>query len=71
LITRDNHPFFLVESKFSETKSINPSLAYFQKQTSAPHAFQVAFAMDYVDRDCFAEKRPVRVPLITLLSQLI
>ena len=47
------------------------SLAYFQRQTQTPHAFQVAFDMDFVERDCFDFRQPIIVPAKTFLAQLI
>jgi hypothetical protein len=71
LVVRNNRPWFLVEVKTSSHRDLNPSLAYFQKQTGARHAFQAVFDLDYVDRDCFSETEPVRVPIRTLLSQMV
>lgn len=42
-----------------------------QKETKAPHAFQLAFDLPFVDKDRFEEREPVIVPAQTLLSQLI
>lgn len=70
LIVRDRKPWFLVEVKSSDTK-LSPSLAHFQRQVGAAHAFQVVLDLDYVDRDCFAGERPIVVPARTLLSQLL
>lgn len=42
LVTRDNHPWFLVEVKSSSKTGLSDSLEYFQRQTAAAHAFQVA-----------------------------
>ena len=36
-----------------------------------PHAFQVSFALDYVDADCFTRSTPTIVPAKTFLSQLV
>lgn len=71
LVTRDKKPFFLVEVKSSATNQISPTLEYFQQQTGSKHAFQIAFDLDFVDRDCFQEKTPIQVPAATLLTQLI
>ena len=59
LVTRDNSPWFLVEVKSSERTKLSSSLAYFQRQTQTPHAFQVAFDMDFVERDCFEFHEPI------------
>ena len=71
LVTRNHEPWFLVEAKTEEKKPLSKDLSYFQKQTNAPHAFQAAFSMDYVDADCFSTRRPTIVPVNTLLSQLV
>ena len=71
LVTRDNSPWFLVEVKSSERTKLSSSLAYFQRQTQTPHAFQVAFDMEFVERDCFEFHQPIIVPAKTFLAQLI
>lgn len=70
LVVKDRQPWFLVEAKHGSER-LSPALAYFQGQTRAPHAFQLAFELDYVDADCFGEREPVVVPARTLLSQLV
>jgi predicted AAA+ superfamily ATPase len=71
LIVRDRQPWVLVEVKQSE-RTLSPALAHFQRQTGAPHAFQVVLDLPYVDADCFARAgAPVVVPARTLLSQLL
>jgi hypothetical protein len=70
LVTKNEEPWFLVEAKTSE-QGISPSLSYFQKQTKAPFAFQVSIDGSFIDRDCFIEGSPLRVPARTFLSQLI
>jgi predicted AAA+ superfamily ATPase len=70
LVVRDRKPWFLAEVKLSDT-SLSPSLAYFQEQTKAPHAFQVVMNLAYQSADCFRINRPVVVPAKTLLSQLL
>ena len=71
LVTRDQTPWFLLEVKSGKSNSINRHLSYFQNCTKAMHAFQVSFAMDYVDMDCFSRSQPTIVPAKTLLSQLV
>ncbi len=71
LITRNKNPWFLVEVKSTGGRAISPTLAYFQQQVGALHAFQVALDAEYVDADCFVETMPVEVPALTLLSQLV
>ena len=70
LIVRDRKPWFLVEVKISET-SPSPSLAYFQTQTKAAHAFHVVIDLAFQEADCFRVPRPVAVPARTFLSQLL
>jgi predicted AAA+ superfamily ATPase len=71
LVVKDNFPWFLVEVKSSSKAQLNPNLRYFQDLLNAPHAFQVCMDMDYKDFNCFNEKNPVRVPVMSLLSQLV
>ena len=70
LIVRDRKPWFLVEAKLGDTH-LSSSLAYFQQQTKAPHAFQVVLDLPYEPADCFTTHRPVVVPARTFLSQLL
>jgi hypothetical protein len=55
--------------RFSDT-NLSLSLAYFQAQTKAPHAFQVVMNLSYEPADCFKVRQPVVVPAKTFLSQL-
>ena len=71
LVVRDGKPWFLVEVKSTDRGSVSPALSYYLEQTGAEHAFQIAFDLDYVDRDCFEARRPLIVPASTLLSQLV
>ena len=52
LVVRDRRAWFLVEVKLTE-KSLSPSLAYFQGQTKAAHAFQLVMSLAYQPVDCF------------------
>ena len=70
LVVRDRKPWFLVEVKLSDTK-LSPSLAYFQAQTKAAHAFQVVINLPYEAADCFHPRQPSVVPARTFLSQLL
>lgn len=70
LVTKNGDPWFLVETKTSE-KGISPALYYYQKETGAPHAFQVVLESPFIPQDCFARNEPVLVPARTFLSQLI
>ena len=71
LITKDNAPWVLVEVKSSDKKSLSKALKYFKEKLNIPHAFQVVFDMDYIDADCFENNKPVIVPALTFLSQLV
>ena len=71
LVTRDREPWFLVEVKSSRKAPLSKSLKYFQNQTNAKHAFQVAMDFDFIERDCFEFKEPVIVPAKTFLAQLV
>lgn len=70
LVVRDRKPWFLVETKTSDTR-LSDSLEYFQKATKAEHAFQAVMDLPYVHADCFARTDPAVVPARTLLSQLL
>ena len=69
LVSKDGKPWFLVESKTSDTK-LSPSLAAYQKATGAKHAFQVVFNLPFENVDCFQYTDPTVVPALTFLSQL-
>ena len=71
VVVRDDEPWFLVEVKTSGKAALSPHLAYFQKQTVAPHAFQVAMNLPFVARDCFEVHEPIIVPARTFLAQLV
>ena len=71
LITKENKPWIIVEVKSSGKEGISPSLQYFSSLVNPEHAFQVDLSAPYIERNCFSIKKPVRVPAITLLSQLI
>ena len=70
LVVRDQQPWFLVEVKTSDTR-LSPSLAHFQGQTRAPHAFQAVLELPFEPMDCFTATQPVVIPARTLLSQLL
>ena len=69
LVVWDGEPWFLGEVKWEDT-SLSPHLRHFQRQTGAPHAFQVVVDLEYVDSDPFSRQDPCVVPARTLLSQL-
>ena len=70
LVTKDKKPWFIVEVK-TKAQGLSPALFHFQKETGAPHAFQVAFDLPFVNKNCFDEKGPIVVPAQTFLSQLV
>jgi hypothetical protein len=69
-VVRDGKPWFLAEVKAADAP-LSSSLASFQAQTGAAHAFQVVLDLAYEDADCFARRDPVIVPARTFLSQLV
>jgi predicted AAA+ superfamily ATPase len=71
LITKDRKPWILVEAKAAGNTGISRWLYYYQEKLKVPYAFQIAFDLPYVDKDCFAFNEPVIVPAKTFLSQLI
>ena len=71
LISRDNQPWLLVEVKSSANQPLNKHLGWFQEQLGAEHALQVVMDMPYVEADCFAVGKPVKVPVETLLMRLV
>jgi uncharacterized protein len=70
LVSRDGRPWFLVEVKQGD-RSLSTSLAHFQSETKAAHAFQVVIDLPFEAADCFAHRQPLVVPAKTFLSQLI
>ena len=70
LVVRDGKPWFLAEVKKSE-QTLSPSLAHFQSETKAEHAFQVVIDLPFVAANCFAHRQPMVVPAKTFLSQLL
>ena len=64
----------MVEVKKSLKEPVSPALKHFAEVLNVPYAFQAVMEMDALDADCFdaAKKgRAFRVPLRTLLSQLV
>ncbi len=70
IVTKNGKPWFLVEVKTKVT-GLSSALYHFQKETQAPHAFQVTFNLPFVQKNCFEEKGPILVPARTFLSQLV
>lgn len=71
LVTKNKKPWFMVEAKSSGNNGISKWLYYYKEKLNIPYAFQIAFDLPYVDKDCFEIKEPVLVPAKTFLSQLI
>ena len=71
LVSRNKKPWFIVEVKSKANKRISPALEYFKNILQIDHAFQIDFDSPFIEKDCFAAKRPVRVPAETFLSQLV
>lgn len=74
LVSKDSEPWMMVEVKKSQKEALSPSLKHFAGLLKVPHAFQAVMDMEPVDSDCFESSRqgkPFRVPLRTLLSQLV
>ncbi len=70
LVIKDNKPWFLVETKLSDT-SISSHLKYFHHELKPEYSFQVVHNLPYTARDCFAKPGLWVVPSITFLSQLV
>ena len=71
LIAKNKKPWILIEVKSSAKEKLSNNLRYFQEQTQALYAFQLAFDLPYVDIDCFQQQKPCIVSLKTFLSQLV
>lgn len=71
LLTQNNLPWVLIEAKSSHKQPLSDNLRFFQEQLKAPHIFQLAFDMEYIDIDLFAVEGIKIVPIKTFLSQLI
>lgn len=70
LVTKEKKPWFLVEVK-TKAKGLSPALYRFLEETNASHAFQIAFDLPFIPKNCFEEKGPILVSAKTFLSQLI
>ncbi|MCR4624192.1 MAG: ATP-binding protein [Alphaproteobacteria bacterium] len=70
LITKDNQPYLMIESK-ALNKNISKSVLDFSDQLKPKFAFQSVFNMDYIEKDVFQLDKPMVIPLKTLLSQLL
>ena len=69
-VTKNGKPWFIVEVKTKAT-GLSSALYHFQKELSIPHAFQIAFDLPFVQKNCFEEQGPILVPARTFLSQLV
>jgi len=70
LITKNNNPYLMVESKASELH-ISKSLIDFAEKLNPNFSLQSVFNSDYIGKSCFQSNSPLVVPVKTLLSQLI
>lgn len=70
LVTKEQKPWILIEVKSSENKQLSNELKYFQQQTQAPFAFQLAYDMPYEEIDFRKLKKPRVIPMVSFLSQL-
>lgn len=71
IVTENNQPWFLVEVKTSSSQALNKHLKWFQNKTKARHAFQVVMDSPFVDANCFEHTQPIKVPVESLLMQLV
>jgi predicted AAA+ superfamily ATPase len=71
LVTKNQKPWFIVETKTAGNKGISKWLYYYKEKLNVPHAFQIGFDIPYIDKDCFENKNPIIVPAKTFLSQLV
>lgn len=69
-VTKNGKPWFIVEVK-TKAQGLSSALYHFQKATKAPHAFQLAFDLPFINKNCFEEQGPIVVPARTFLSQLV
>ena len=70
LITKDNHPFCLIEVKKKDT-ALSPALKHFYQILNPPYAFQVVYDLPHINQDLFEKEGLSVVPLSTFLSQLL
>ena len=71
LVSKNNYPYILVESKNSPNANLAKSLSFYQKELKVPFAFQVYNSDEYIDKNCFKYTEPIIVPAKTFLSQLV
>lgn len=70
LITKDQQPYLMIESKASN-ENISKSLLEFAKQLKPKYSFQSVFNMEYIGKDVFQLNKSMVIPMKTLLSQLL
>jgi len=71
LVTCNDEPWLMVEVRAANNSRVSPHLHHFNRQLNVPHVLQVVADMPYIDKDCFALEKPMIVPLLTFLSQLV
>lgn len=71
LVVRNGAPWFLVEVKSSSGQRVSRALTRFHERLGTSHAFQACLDMEPTPASCFALTAPGRVPLRTLLAQLV
>lgn len=71
LISCDGKPWMFAEVKSSGSQALSPHLRYFQQMLKVDHAFQIIADESFIEQDCFTFGTPIRVPVLTLLSQLV
>ena len=71
LVARNEKPWFIVEVKSASHKRVSKNLEFFQARTNASHAFEVVMDKPFESVNCFEYDYPVRVPVVTFLSQLV
>ncbi len=71
LVTKNGNPWLMVESETSNNGRLGSNINYFNQQINVPHVLQVVKDLPYIEKDCFALERPMIVPLLTFLSQLV
>ena len=71
IVTQNDKPWLIIEVKSSKNATLNPHLVEFKEALGAPHAFQLAFDMPYMDIDALSLSKPKIIPLVSFLSQLI
>lgn len=71
LVTKNHHPWLLLEVKLSHNQGISNALRYFHALLNPSFTFQAVFNLPYVSKSCFETHEIQIVPFKTLLSQLV